>query len=297
VYSLANLAGGCHQMSLDPESFREHVRKDWTDGVAAWRKWNPELVTQSRRATAAIVEASGAGPGMKVLDLASGTGEPSLTLAEVVGDSGRVVATDLVPGMLDVINDHVDRLEISNLSCEQADPEDLQFADESFDVVTCRFGVMFFPDVGKAMREIHRVLKPGGRTSFVVFGPAENNTYFDSTSGIARRRAKMSPPEHGAPTPFRFAQNGSLTEALLGGGFREVEENLETIPWVFEGDTKRCWEFISELTGPAFKQIFDAIPAETEDDVIQEIQDAIDKYRKGDCIDFTAQIIVATGVK
>ena len=96
-------------MSLEPEDFRERVRQDWTDGVAAWRKWNAELVTQSKAATAAIVEASGAGPGMTVLDLASGTGEPALSLAAAVGDSGRVLATDLVPGMLGVIEEHIDR--------------------------------------------------------------------------------------------------------------------------------------------------------------------------------------------
>jgi SAM-dependent methyltransferase len=297
VYSPFNLVGNGDQVSLDPESFRGRVRQDWTDGVTAWRKWNPELVTQSRAATAALVETSGAGPGMEILDLASGTGEPALTLAKSVGNTGQVMATDLVPGMLDVINEHVDRLGLTNLTCAQADPEDLQFADESFDIVTCRFGVMFFPDVGKAMREIHRVLKPGGRTTFVVFGPAENNPYFDSTSGIARRRAGLPPPVEGAPTPFRFAGSGSLTDELRGGGFRELEEKLLTIPWIFEGDTKRCWEFISELTGPAFKEIFEAIPVNEEVELIQEIHNAIDTHRTGSQIDFTAQIIVATGVK
>jgi ubiquinone/menaquinone biosynthesis C-methylase UbiE len=281
-------------MSLEPEDFRERVHQSWTDGVAAWRKWNPELVTQGKSATAAIVEASGAGPGMNVLDLASGTGEPALSLAEAVGNSGRVVATDLVPGMLDVIKDHVGRLQITNLTCEQADPEHLQFADESFDVVTCRFGVMFVPDVGKAMQEIRRVLKPGGRTAFVVFGPADMNPYFESTAGLASRRAKLPPPEPGAPTPYRFAREGSLSEELSAAGFKNVEEDHRTVPWIFEGSSERCWEFISELTAPAFKPIFDAIPAEEYDDVVKDIGAAIEKHRVGDHIDFTARIIVAT---
>ena len=281
-------------MSLEPEDFRERVRQDWIDGVAAWRKWYPEMVTQSRSATAAIVEASGAGPGMHILDLASGTGEPALSLAEAVGSSGQLVATDLVPGMLEVIKDHVDRLQITNLTCEQADPEHLQFADESFDVVTCRFGVMFFPDAGRAMREIRRVLKPGGRTALIVFGPAEMNPYFETTSGLASRRAKLPPPEPGAPTPFRFAREGSLGEELSAAGFANVAEDHRTIPWVFEGSSERCWEFISELTAPAFKSIFAAIPAQEYDDVVEDIVAAIDSYRVGDNIDFTARIIVAT---
>ena len=281
-------------MSLQPDDFRERARKDWTDGVTAWRKWNPELVAQSKSATAAIVEASGAGLGMNVLDLASGTGEPALSLAEVVGAGGQVVATDLVPGMLDVIKDHVERLQITNLTCEQADPENLQFADESFDVVTCRFGVMFIPDIGKAMREIRRVLKPGGRTALVVFGPADMNPYFDSTSGLASRRAKLPPPEPGAPTPFRFAREGSLGEEFGAAGFNNVEEDHRTIPWIFEGSSERCWEFVSELTAPAFKSIFDAISKEKYHDVVSDICAAIERYRVGDHIDFTARIIVAT---
>ncbi len=280
---------------MDPESFRERVCQDWTDGVAAWRKWYPELVTQGREATAAIVEASGVKPGVTVLDLASGTGEPALTLAEVVGDRGRVIATDLVPGMLDVIEEHVERLKLTNITCEQADPEHLQFDDKSFDAVTCRFGVMFFPSVERAMHEIYRVLKPAGRTAIAVFGP--ENPYFESTSGVARRRAKLPPPEPDAPTPFRFARSGSLTEELQAVGFQNVEEHLHTIPWVFEGGTKRCWEFIRELTAPAFKAIFDAIPAEENEDVVREILEAIEKYRVGENIDFTAQIIIATGVR
>ena len=86
----------------DTARFKEQIRAEWTEEatVAAWRRWHPQLAIASRGATGAIVEAARIKPGMRVLDLASGTGEPALTLARAVGPAGHVTATDLGPGML-----------------------------------------------------------------------------------------------------------------------------------------------------------------------------------------------------
>ena len=84
----------------DIERWKEAVRQDWTHRAPAWRRQNPQFAVQSRAATETIVQAARLKPGMKVLDLASGAGDPALTLAEMVGPDGHVTATDLVPEML-----------------------------------------------------------------------------------------------------------------------------------------------------------------------------------------------------
>ncbi len=99
---------------------------------------------------------------MKVLDLACGSGEPSLSLARAVGPMGHVIATDIVPGMLEIAEENARRKGLSNIEFRIADAEAIPFPDESFDVVTCRFGVMFFSDPERAMREARRVLKNDG---------------------------------------------------------------------------------------------------------------------------------------
>ncbi len=152
------------------ERYKEEVRRDWTDGVAGWRKWNAQFAVMTRAATEAMVQVAQVKSGMHVLDLASGTGEPALTLAEAVSPNGHVMATDLVPEMLAIAEEIARERRLRNISFKQADAEALPFADKTFDAVTCRLGVMFFPDAAKALGEVHRVLKPGGRAAFVVWG-------------------------------------------------------------------------------------------------------------------------------
>src|SRR5439155_5325472 len=120
---------------------------------------------------------AGLWPGLDVLDLASGTGEPALTLAPLVLPGGTVTATDLLPEILAVAEEQAAQQGRANLRCGVADAGDLPFADASFDRVTCRFGVMFFPDVPRALREVCRVLRPGGRAAFTAWGPAAEQTF------------------------------------------------------------------------------------------------------------------------
>jgi ubiquinone/menaquinone biosynthesis C-methylase UbiE len=279
------------------ERFKEQVRQDWTAGAEAWRKWNPQFVVQTRTATDMIVQAAQVKPGMHVLDLASGTGEPALTLAEAVGSTGHVTATDLVPQMLAVVEEHARQRGLTNMTFQQADAEALPFPAHRFDAVTCRFGIMFCPNADQALRDIHRVLKPGGRAAFIVWGPLDRNPYFTSTVGVFMKRVSLPPPPPGTPTPFTFAQQGTLSTAMQAAGFTQVQEEARTIPWGFPGPTAQCWEFIREVTAPAFRRFFEALAPDQHTQVIGEVLDAIRQYDDGQQVNFTADIVVATGVR
>ena len=152
------------------QKFREHLHQEWTGDrtVAAWRKWHAQIAAFTRGATDAILEAAQLRSGMRVLDLASGVGDPALSLAREVAPSGQVTATDLGPGMISLAEELARKKSITNIEFHEASAESLPFADKSYDVLTCRFGVMFFPDLPKALRECYRVLKPGGRAAFVA---------------------------------------------------------------------------------------------------------------------------------
>jgi SAM-dependent methyltransferase len=274
--------------------FKESVRRDWTDGATAWGKWDAGLRVLGGSATEAIVAAAQAGPGMQVLDLASGTGEPALSLARAVSPGGHVTATDLVPEMLAVARAHAAEQGLRNVTFQQADAEALQFADASFDRVTCRFGVMFFPNVDKALREIHRVLKPGGRAAFVAWGPLPKNPYMTSTVGVIMTYVQIPPPEPGAPTPFRFGQPGSLSGVLTEAGFQGVQEDERQIPWSWPGPPEEAFSAAQEIAAPAFRRLRESLPRERYEQAQAEILEAVRGYYDGQRVNFTATIVVAT---
>src|SRR5579875_3317494 len=159
--------------SPTPDELKEQARAMWTESAAPWRAWQEQMAYLSRAATELIVRIARVRPGLRVLDLASGAGEPALALAAAVAPDGHVVATDLVPDMLGAVEQLAHARGLTTLSTQPADMEALPFPDGSFDVVTCRFGIMFPPDVDRALREVRRVLVPGGRAAFVVWGPPD----------------------------------------------------------------------------------------------------------------------------
>jgi SAM-dependent methyltransferase len=203
--------------------------------VAAWRKWSPQFAIFLREATDVLVEAAHVQPGMQVLDVASGTGEPALTLAENVGPTGHVTATDLGSGMLAIAEENAHTTGLANMTFRQADVHQLPFADQQFDLVSCRFGVMYFADCAKAMQEIARVLKPGGRVVLAAWGSLEQNQFITVFLMPFLKRVQPSPPQPGAPHPFKFAVPGSLSAELSNASFGHVAEAFHALKLPFPG--------------------------------------------------------------
>ena len=280
----------------DVERWKEAVRQDWTHRTPAWRRQNPQFAVQSRAATETIVQAARLKPGMKVLDLASGAGDPALTLADMVGPDGHVTATDLVPEMLATAEEYARRRGLTNMSFQQADAEALPFPDQVFDVVTCRLGVMFFPNVQQALRGIRRVLKPGGRAAFVALGPLEQNPQNRIPQEILRKYVQMPPPEPGAPNPRKFAQAGTLSAALREAGLQPVQEEYRTIPWPWPGSVEQLWENEQELR-PAIRRLVERLAPEQREQVDAEVIESFRQYYDGQQVNFTAVIVVASGVR
>jgi SAM-dependent methyltransferase len=214
--------------SPDPakiERYPEGLREEWTGEatVSAWRKWQAPLAAFTREATQALLQAAQLRPGMRVLDLASGVGDPTLAIAEVVGPSGHLIATDLGPGMIVLGEELAQARGLRNIEFRVANVEVLPFPDESFDVVTCRFGAMFFPDQIKAFRECLRVLKHGGRVALVVWGKREE-PFLGTTFGIISKYVELPPPDPNAPHAFMFAERGLLTQQFteIAAPFRSL---------------------------------------------------------------------------
>src|SRR5271166_3616300 len=180
--------------------------------LIAAEKWKVKSAVMGSGVTEALVAYSRPLTGMRVLDLASGTGEPGISLAQRVAP-GSVTAVDQSSELLEIAAERARKKNLSNFTTRQADAHHLPFTDQSFDLATCRFGVMFFNDAPRALSELRRVLAPGARACFAAWGPMAQ-PYWQTTMMIVHRHVGGNMLQPGGADPFRFALAGSLSERL-----------------------------------------------------------------------------------
>ena len=261
--------------------------------LIAAEKWRAKSAAMGSALTQALVEYARPLPGMAVLDLASGTGEPAISLAERVGPQGSVTALDQSAELLEIAAERARQRRLANFTTRQADAHALPFADGSFDLAACRFGVMFFADPARALTELHRVLRPGARACFAVWGPAEQ-PYWQTTMKIVHRHVGGALLAAGGADPFRFSAPGSLTEALRNAGFEEVEEKTCNVPWTWPGEAEEVFEYACAVGAP-FRAMIERVPEDMWPTICAAAKAAIERYRVGDEIRFGADIVLASG--
>jgi SAM-dependent methyltransferase len=263
--------------------------------LVAAEKWKAKSAAMGAAVTQALIDYASPKTGMKVLDVASGTGEPAIGLASRVGREGQVTALDLSAELLMIADGRARHRGLDNFSTCQADAQSLPFPDQAFDLVTCRFGVMFFADCDKALREIHRVLRSGGRTCFVAWGPLDQ-PYWSNTMGIVVKHVGGPAIPRGDPDPFKFAQPGSLSAALHRAGYAAIDENTKTLPWIWPGSQEELWEYQKSVAVP-FRPLLDRVPPEKWDEVNHEVHTALSQYTEAGSVKFGAVVVLASGMR
>jgi len=281
------------------QMFRERLHQEWTGDktVAAWRKWQVQIAAFTRGATEAILEAARLRPGMRVLDLASGVGDPALSIAEEVGPTGHVTATDLGRGMISLAEELAKKKGFTNIEFREASAEALPFSDASYDVLTCRFGIMFFPDLPRALKECLRVVKPGGRVVFVAWGKKEQ-PFFTTTAGVVLKHlpAPPPPPDPDAPSLFMFGERNRLRRALVAAGFTNVHEEDRIIPGHWASSVEEYWEQFTEVAAP-FRPMIDQLTPEKLSQARDESIAAVKKFWSGREFNMPLEIVIGSGVR
>lgn len=285
-------------MNEEQAKHEKKVKAEWMDEVTAraWRKWHDKSVRLWEDFTAATLEAAQLQPGQRVLDLAGGTGDPALAVAGRVGPAGHVVITDIAPQMLEIARDNARSAGVTHVSFEVVDAHTLPYPDASFDRVTCRLGVMFFWDCNRALREIRRVLKPGGVAAFIAWGPVEQNDYMRTAMGPFKRRKPPPPAPPGSPTPYRFGQPGSLSAELRAAGFSAVQEESRTVRMPWPGPPEELWTRLHEVSAP-MRPYFDSFPPDEKAEAIKEAIAGLTKFYNGREVITQATIVVVSATK
>jgi SAM-dependent methyltransferase len=276
---------------------KAEAERDWGNQyrLVASEKWKAKSAAMGQPVTQALVDYARPEPGMRVIDIASGTGEPAITLATRVGAQGHVTAVDLSTDLLEIADGRARLRGLTNFSTRKADAHSLPLSENSFDLGTCRFGVMFFREPEKALCELRRVLRPGARACFLAWGSFDQ-PYWKSTIGVVHRHVGGPLLPFDGLDPFRFAEPGSLSNAFRAAGFRSVQEETKTFPWTWPGPPAEVWEQMKSVAVP-FRPLLDRVQAHQWPQIDAEVCGEVSRYSDGASVAFGASVVLASGQK
>ena len=276
------------------EEIREQQKASWNKFSPGWKKWDDIMMDFLRPMGNEIIKLIEPRGDDVILDIASGTGEPGLTIASML-NGGKVVLTDLSEDMLSVTRENAEKKGVKNIETMVCDVSELPFADGTFDAISCRFGYMFFPDMLLATKEMFRVLKPGGRMATSVWNVPEKNFWVTAFGGTINRLMDLPQPPPGAPGMFRCAKPGLMQDLLKEAGFKNTSDQ-EVASKLKCGSTDVCWEMMTEVAAPfvsAMSKADDSMKKKIKEEVYRVIND---KYAVSD-VNIDASALVIYGEK
>ena len=221
----------------------------WSNAAPFWEKRRGTIERFFRPVSEALVEDAEVVPGMSVLDIATGHGEPALRIAELLGSHGEVVGVDPLDGMIQVARVEAARRSLGNTRFEVAAADSLPFSDNHFDAIVCRFGVMFFPSPAGGAREMLRVLKPGKVLAFAVWHFLENNPFHSVLAEVVDQAVPPQVLSPDAPDAFRFAAPGKLKRVLEEAGAANSTERVFQFSIKAAMSVEEFWTFRLEWSG------------------------------------------------
>lgn len=273
----------------------QDVFKRWTKSAPFWEKHRAIIRQMFAPVTQALVEDTQIASGHTILDIATGPGEPALSLAGLVGSGGKVCGIDPIPGMIEAARRAAVSLNAKNVQFDVAFADHLPFPSGTFDAVISRFGAMFFPSPADAVREIQRVLKPGRKFALAVWHFAEKNPFHFALSRVMDRHVP-SPPEPGALDAFRFAAPGKLRDFLNEAGATEVSERLLQFNIQAPISAEDFWIVRLEMSDSLREKIA-ALSCERFAKVTHELVESLREYSTDKGMSFSAEALIVSGTK
>jgi SAM-dependent methyltransferase len=231
-------------------------------------------------------------PGERVLELACGPGGLGIAAAARVAPGGEVVLSDVVAEMTAIASARAGALGLTNVSTLELDLEDIAQPDDSYDVVLCREGLMFATDPRRAVSELRRVLRPGGRLALAVWGPRERNPWLGIVFDAVSAQLERPVPPPGIPGPFSLADAGELEALLLDCGLADVAVSEHPVP-LRAASFEEWWRRTSSLAGP-LAGVLAALPEGAVHAITARLQQATRPYQTPAGLEFPGLSLIAT---
>jgi ubiquinone/menaquinone biosynthesis C-methylase UbiE len=190
---------------FDPTTYKAQQRQNWSSVAEGWKTWWSTMEQGAQPVSDRLVQLSDLQSGQKVLDVATGIGEPAVTAARRIGTTGRVVAIDLAPQMLAVAQERAAELGLQQIAFHEGDAESLDLTEGDFDAILSRWGLMFLPNLPQALGKMKQLLKPGGRLAAAVWGQPSDVPLLSLAMGSMMQVLELPQPPPEAPGPFSLA--------------------------------------------------------------------------------------------
>lgn len=269
---------------MDSRLQRRVQRYGWDKASGEYEKYWREQLAPAQRALMTLAALT---PGLRVLDVACGTGLVTFPAAEAVGPTGRVVGTDLSQEMVNLSTDDAGRRGAANASFERMDAEALQFESGSFDVALCALGLMYVPDPLKALSELHRVLAPGGHAVAAVWGARARCGWAEIFPIVDRRVASEV-----CPMFFQLGTGDLLQRQMQAAGFAGVHvERIATTLDYADADAAVGAAFAGGPVALAYSRFDEQVLNE----VHAEYLASIESFKRGEGYAVPGEFVVARG--
>jgi ubiquinone/menaquinone biosynthesis C-methylase UbiE len=278
----------------DAEQLRTHVHAMWGSVAPAWADHAEYLDARHARAAQQMLDATAPLPGERVLELACGPGGLGLAAAERVGADGEVVMSDVAAEMTAIAARRAAARGVANVSTTVIDLDRIEQPSACYDVVLCREGLMFASDPAAAVRDVHRVLRPGGRVAFSVWGPRSENPWMALIFEAVGEQLGRPVPPPGIPGPFALEDRDALAALLRDAGLAEVSVQDVDVP-MRVASFEEWWARTTALAGP-LAVILAAMPRPAVEALRAQLRTATAPFATaaGD-LEFPGVALLATG--
>lgn len=233
-----------------PETNHPDPLQTWSSVAPAWESYRDRLFGQVRPVSDWLVEQIDPRPGATVLELTSGPGETGFLVAERLGPDGRLISSDFSPEMVEAAKRGASARGLDNIEFRVLDAQQIDLGDDSVDAVLSRFGLMLVPEQEKAIAEIRRVLKDGGRGAYATWGPPDRNPWIFQIVLALLQNGVAPPGDPFAPGGvFSLANPERNLELAKSGGFDNV--NVEELSGTMRFESPDdYWTFNTSVAGP-----------------------------------------------
>lgn len=275
-------------MSIPPNTAQGNAI-DWNEMSKTFDRWLPYIQPVAE----ALISLADLSEGQQILDVAAGTGEPSLTIARRFGSKVHLIGIDGAEAMVDVANEKLRKEGLSGVTFRQMKAESLSFPSNRFDRIISRFGVMLFDDPLQGLKEMRRVMKPGGKMAIAVWSEFHR---IESLHLIWELIMKRLPAQARPPLPKMadLGPPGKLEALLRNAGFNRFEVNPLPLFYTFN-DFETYWAINTE--SGTLREPLDRLSPVEQEEIRREASHRMAPFRKDGKIIMKNQALLAGAVK